>query len=328
MLLHFLNRLKVHVKSSLLNLSIRLKWREDSRHLPLTAEHKELYEIIHKLCWRELHDFPDLVDCRDFNDRIQWLKLFDQDSEIIRCSDKVNVRDYVAERVGPQYLTKLYQVHRRFDDIDFDRLPSAFVIKASHDSGTVMLVKDKALLDQGQAKATIDSALLRRYGWEKGEWAYNYVEPRVLIEEYLSPETSNAPPDYKFYCVNGSIRFCHYIYDRGQDTKEQLLDPIGNTIDTDLYPAFKRGSAFVKPENWSEMIEIAERVADNFKCVRVDLFNVFGRIVVGELTFWPMAGSYKSEGQKRLGQLLDFDRKTFNKPILGKLNARSSMGAF
>lgn len=266
------------------------------------------------------------MNCRDFNDRIQWLKLFDQDPEIIRCSDKVTVRDYVSERVGPQYLTKLYQVHKRFDDIDFDSLPCAFVIKANHDSGTVILVKDKAQLDKSAAREQIDSALSRPYGWENGEWAYYYVKPRVLIEEYLNPESSNAPPDYKFYCVNGSIRFCHYIYDRGQDTKEQLLDPVGKTIDADLYPTFKLGSAFVKPPNWPEMIEIAERIADKYKCVRVDLYNVSGRIVLGELTFWPMAGLYKSEGQKKLGHLLDFDRKTFKKPILERLATQSRTG--
>jgi hypothetical protein len=259
------------------------------------------------------------VKCRDFNDKMQWLKLFDQDPEIIRCSDKIMVRDYVKELVGEQYLTALYQTAERFEDIDLESLPSAFVIKANHDSGTVILVRDKSELDRLWAKGRIDAALSRPYGWENGEWAYSYIEPRILIEEYLDQGDFRVPPDYKFYCVNGVVKFCHYISDRDRVTQEQIIDAAGFTIDTDLYPTFKRGSSFVKPDNWQEMIEIAERIAGKFKYVRVDLFNINNRIIVGEMTFWPMAGAYKSNGQRALGQLIDFDRVSFKPPILHKI---------
>jgi hypothetical protein len=167
---------------------IQLKWYQDSLHLPLTPGHRELYAIIHRLYWRELHGFPNLISCRDFNDKIQWLKLFDQSHEIVRCSDKILVRDFVRERVGEQYLVKLYQVCDHFTEIDFDALPDAFVIKANHDCGTVILVRDKAKLNRREAEARIESALKKLYGWEYGEWAYAYVKPRVLIEEFLEPE--------------------------------------------------------------------------------------------------------------------------------------------
>lgn len=266
-----------------------------------------------------LHDFPNLLDCRDLNDRIQWLKLFDQSREIIRCTDKILVRDYIRERVGEQYLVKLYQTCDHFSGIDFDALPNSFVIKTNHDSGTVILVRDKHELDHRSAEARIESALSRPYGWENGEWAYTYVLPKVLVEEFITPENPKPPPDYKFYCVDGTFRFCHYIYDRGRDTKEQIIDIEGNDMATTLYPSFKLGSDFKRPQLWGEMLKVAEALGLGFKYVRVDLFCTEDRIYTGEMTFWPMAGCYKGNGQKALGRFLDFDRSTYKALLLPNL---------
>jgi hypothetical protein len=312
-------RIYNHLNKRLLRIRINLKWFRDRRHLPLTPDHKELYNIIHRLCWRELRDFPNLVNCRDFNDRIQWLKLFDQDPEIIRCSDKVLVRDYVAERVGPQYLTKLYQVHERFDDIDFDSLPSAFVIKANHDSGTVILVRDKAQLDKGAAREQIDSALSRPYGWENGEWAYAFIKPRVMVEELLDPVGPKPPIDYKFFCANGKVKFCKYLYDRGLDIKARVVNSKFEFMDVILVENHKVGDKLLKPDNWEKMLELVELLSQSNKFVRVDLYNINHRIVFGEMTFFPMAGIYKGEGQKDVGNLIEFDRNTYKPPILSSL---------
>jgi hypothetical protein len=308
------NNVKNELRSYNLALRIRCKWIKDRRYLPLTPAHLGLYNIIHRLCWYELKDFPNLIDCRDFNDRIQWLKLFDQSSEIVRCSDKILVRDYVRERVGDRYLVKLYQVHDHFSQINFDVLPNSFVIKANHDSGTVILVREKAMLNRVEAENMIENALQKPFGWANGEWAYSYIKPRVLVEEFIEPENHTPPPDYKFYCVEGSVKFVHFISDRGHGTKEQTLDRQGNDLETELYPSFRLSKEFIKPQNWTEMIRVAEQLGNGFKCVRVDLFCSGGNIYAGEMTFWPMMGCYKGEGQKKLGKLLDFDRTTF-KPL-------------
>jgi hypothetical protein len=319
MLRYLIERIDSLCRAVVYKYRLEHKWINDSRHLPLTREHRELYDIIHQLCWIELGEFPDLIHCRDFNDRIQWLKLFDQDYEIIRCSDKVLVRDYVRERLGDKYLTKMYQVHDHFDQISFDLLPDSFVIKTNHDSGTVVLVRNKMSFDLVSAKERIEKALKRPFGWKNGEWAYSYIKPKVLVEEYIEPNSPTPPPDYKFYCVEGKVKFCHYIYDRGSKTKEQTIDLDGVDMKTDLYSGFKYGDAFIKPGNWNEMISVAEQIGRGFKYVRVDMFSIGDRIVVGEMTFWPMAGFYKSEGQKTIGSLLDFDRTTHKPPIIPTL---------
>jgi poly-gamma-glutamate capsule biosynthesis protein CapA/YwtB (metallophosphatase superfamily) len=314
------------LQNRILKIKIRLKWLSDKRKLPLTDEHRELYDICHRIFWLELHDFPNLITPRDFNDRIQWLKLFDQTEAHIQCSDKILVRDYVREKIGDEHLVKLYQTCDNFDQIDFSKLPNSFVIKTNHDSGTAVLVRNKAHLDLISTKKKIEDSLNRTFGWELGEWAYSFVHPKILVEQFIAPENSNPPPDYKFYVVEGRVKFMHFISDRGANTKEQTVSPMGADLATSLYPSFQLSNSFQKPACWDEMIQIAESLGKGFKCVRVDMFQQKGRVYVGEMTFWPMFGCYKGEGQKKLGALLDFDRTTFKHPIYHKLPRRMDAG--
>jgi hypothetical protein len=308
-------RAKAKLDRMLLGGSIRAKWQRDKLVLPLTSSHWELYDIIHRLFWRELHDFPNLINCRDFNDRIQWLKLFDQDAQIVRCSDKIAVRDHVRERVGDACLVELYQVHDHFAQIDFASLPNALVIKANHDSGTVILVPDKSKLDRDTAGLRIDGALKRRYGWENGEWAYSWIKPKVLVEELIiCGDGLTPPPDFKWHCVEGKVRWLQYDFDRGQDPKRTIVFPDGSVSSLKFSYRKKSWLEFDVPEQWEEMKRIAEAVANGFKYVRVDTYLADGKIYVGELTFYPRMGCVRADGQRELGQLLDFDRTTF-KPV-------------
>jgi len=317
---------RIKAKASRVHVEVKIlgKWMRDKRHLPLIPEQWELYVIIHRLCHSELGAFPNLVNCRDFNDKIQWLKLFDQSEEIVRCADKVLVRDYVRERVGDGYLVKLHQVHNHFSEIVFDALPKSFVVKTNHDSGTVILVRDKSKLDLVAAEKRIEESLKKAYGWLNGEWAYSYIVPKVLVEEFIDPQGEAPPPDYKFYCIDDKVQFCHYIYDRDFDTKEQILDLDGNDLAIRLDPRFKAGNAFKRPAVWQEMIRIAQKLGYGFKCVRVDLYCSGDKIYAGEMTFWPMAGLQKGEGQKKLGKYLSFDRSTYRPFLIPRLELRQS----
>jgi teichuronopeptide biosynthesis TupA-like protein len=303
---------------SLLECHIHLKWLNDKRRLPLTPEHWQLYDIIHRFYWRHFGRFPNLVNCRDLNEKIQWLKLFDQSEDVVRCTDKILVRDYVRERVGEHYLVELFQVHRHFCEIDFDSLPDGFVIKTNNDCGTVILVRNKSEFDHQTAAKRVEAALRCTYGWEGGEWQYSYIKPMVLVEELIEPQSQKPPPDYKFYCIHGVVRFCHYIYDRGSDIKEQIIDAEGNDLATGLAENFKRGTDFRKPALWGEMIRVAQELGRGFKCVRVDLYCTGDRIYVGEMTFTPGSGIYNGKGQERMGKYLDFDRSTYKPPLHSK----------
>ncbi len=307
-----------------LKLLLQRKWNRDCRYLPLTLAHRELYDNIHRKYWKKFGEFPNLVDCCGLNDRIQWLQLFAQEREIIRCADKISVRDYVREKIGDQYLVKLYQTHNHFGQIDFDALPNAFVIKTNHDAGTVFLVRNKAQIDKKVLETRIEAALSKPFGWMKGEWVYSYIPPKVLVEELINPQDQKPPADYKFYCSEGKVKFITYIYDRGFEIKGQNIDPAGNDLKIQLQPRFKLGNNFKKPMQWDKMIQIAEQLSQRFKFVRVDLFYTGEYIYVGELTFSPVAGYCKGEWQKILGQLLDFDRTTYKPFLLPELEAECS----
>jgi hypothetical protein len=297
------------------NARLHAKWLYDRFRLPLLSEHYPLYRIIHQHYHKELGCFPNLVNCRDYNDKIQWLKLFDQDEAEVRCSDKLLVREHVRERVGERYLVPIYQVADRYAGIDFSKLPNSFVIKTNHDSGTVMLVRDKGKLDHNQATLRIDASLQRIYGWQNGEWGYAGIKPKVFVEQFIDPENLSAPPDYKFHCVDGRVKLLQFIYDRGMDPKEQMIDRDGQEAGFVFSHRFKQGNQFEKPACWSEMVAVAEAIAKGFKYVRVDLYHSSGRIYAGEMTFWPLAGCYHGDGQKRIGAYLDFDRRTVKPPI-------------
>lgn len=325
--MHILRRINWHytrLTNFKTRLAIKKKWAQDLKRLPLTAAHWELYEIIHRLCLKELGEFPNLVDCRDFNDKIQWLKLFDQDVEIIRCSDKILVRDYVRERVGEEYLVELYQVHDHFDEIDFDALPKSFVIKTNHDSGTVILVRDKYTFDRNEAGLRIMQALKRPYGWNNAEWAYSYINPKVLVEEFIEFDVVKSPPDYKFHCVNGEVKWLQYIYDRGFNTKECILDSEGRIQKIHFDNNMQHSGEFKKPDSWDMLLKCAEKLSKGHKYLRVDLFSIDGKIYVGELTFYPLMGCYTGRGQKDLGRLLDFDRTTYKPFLIEKLEETKS----
>jgi hypothetical protein len=315
---NFRYRFENQTKEIKTKILIRNKWLIDSLFLPLERTHFELYEIIHRVQLQQLGHLPRLVNCKDFNDHIQWLKLFDQSEDVILCSDKLGVRSYVEKKLGHKYLPKVFQIRDSFDEIVFDELPESFVIKANHDSGTVLLVKSKSKCDQRKAKEYFDNALSRNFGLQYGEWAYSCIKPKVFIEEYIQPDADAPPADYKFQCVEGKVKFCRYTYDRGMDTKEIVLDSCGQNMGFIIDEHFKPGFAFHTPENWGEMVCVAEKLSRDFKAVRIDMYNVDGQIFIGEFTFFPYFGAYKGEGQKKVGCLMNFNRKSFKPPIYKK----------
>jgi hypothetical protein len=315
-------KLKVTLFRKFYQKQIDEKWTRDKGCLPLNNAQRELYEIIHWNSLLELGEFPELINCRDLNDKINWLKLFDQSEIMVRCSDKLLLRDYVRERIGDRYLLELYQVHDHFAEIDIDALPRSFVIKTNHDSGTVILVRDQATFGWGAAEKRVEQSLKEPYGWLKGEWAYSFITPKVFVEALVDPASDSPVADYKFMCSEGRAKICCYISDRGVDTKEQLVDIQGNDLKTGLSQAYKYGSGFIKPAAWDEMIWVAEQLARGFKFVRIDLYFSRGRIYVGEMTFWPMAGVFDGEARKTIDKYFDFDRSTYKPHIIPQLTER------
>lgn len=275
------------------------------------------YRAIFDRTWKQLGCNPNIFYGNDYNNKVKWLMLFDQRPEMVRCADKLAVRDYVRETVGEQYLNALYGVWDRAEDIDFDRLPGSFVIKTNHDSGSVWIVRDKASVNLDEIKTKCAARLFRqKYGIEKGEWCYQYIEPKVFAEEYLEGGAFGIP-DYKFYCSLGSIKFVKYIHSRQTNKPvEVVVDNKGAVIGESLNSDFLCGKEFVKPNSWIDMLNIAENLSREFIHVRVDLYDYNGEPRFGELTFFPLNGNYKSAYQKEIGKLFPIDRSVRRPPYV------------
>lgn len=308
------NKLFLTIQSkTLLDYFIQLKWFMDLCFLPLTKKHKELYKTIHRLYWQELRSFPNLIFCPDYNSKIQWLKLFDQQFTIVECTDKISVRDFAKRQLGRDISPELISIYDNVNDFRNHNFQIDSVIKTNHDSGTVFFAKKNS--DPSKYLNDLENALNKVYGVLNGEWAYSLVTPKILVEEQLLFIEDKPPPDYKFHCVNGEVAWVQYIYDRGYATKEVILSREGSILNIHFDEHLIHTSDFSKPANWDSLVSTAEKISKPFRYVRVDLYNIQNEPYLGELTFFPLMGCYRGKGQKILGKRMKFSRKIFMDPI-------------
>ena len=286
---------------------VHLNRRLDAVRLPLTADLLPLYGIIQRWHYQRLGSVSRIREMRTYNQRIHWLMLFDQDPRKTRLSDKLLVKDAVVDILGEDFVVPVLQEADSFDDLRFESLPSAFVLKTNHDSGGVEVVRDAATWDRDRSREFFRARLAKPYGLEKGEWQYRDIERRVFVEEYLDDGTNAQPDDFKFHCVDGEVRFAQHIRERASGGVETILDADGQDLEVHFDENFRLAVRAPLPRNWREMVEAAVLLSRGFRYVRVDLYNVDGRVLVGELTLTPKAGCYQGAGQEQLGALIYFD---------------------
>lgn len=235
----------------------------------------------------------NLKNPQTFNEKLQWLKLYNQKSEYIQMVDKYEVRKYIAEIIGEEYLIPCIGVWDKISDIDFDKLPNQFVLKSTHDSGSVIICKDKTKLNIAETKRKLQESLNSNQYWYGREWPYKNVKGRIICEEYMSDESKTGLTDYKFYCFSGDPKYCQVIKDRNVQETIDFYDNNWKLMDfTGLHiPAYPHSNINLKkPEHYESMLEIAGKLSKGFPFIRVDLYLIKNRIYFGELTFYPLAG--------------------------------------
>lgn len=245
-----------------------------------------------------------------FNEKLNWIKLHDRKPIFTTMVDKYEVKKYVASIIGEKYIIPTIGVWDRFEDIDFSTLPDQFVLKCTHDSGGLIICRDKSKLDIEAARRKINRSLKRNYYLLGREWPYKNVPPRIIAEKYLSEqEQTEQLIDYKFYTMNEKVRVVMIVTDRGVSTKADYFDTEFNHLDfTWGYPNAEKFPS--KPQSFCQMIVLAEKLAKNTTEVRVDFYDVGGQIYFGELTFFDGSGMQRIEPvewDKRLGSWLDLD---------------------
>lgn len=263
----------------------------------------------------------NLENPKEFNEKIQWYKVFYHPSILTQLVDKYAVRQYVEEKIGAQYLNEIYGVYEKADDIPFNKLPNKFAIKATHTSSHNLIVSNKKTLNIPKAIKQINKWLgINQYYRMGQEWAYKDVQPRIVIEKFLTNEGQNSLIDYKFFCFNGTPKFVEIHIDRETDHKQSIYD-----LDFKLLP-FGRGSKeksisceIEKPVNFDEMVSLAKKLSENFPFVRVDLYSIEGKTIFGEMTFYPADGCrrefYPDEYNEIIGNYFELPKLTNGNPI-------------
>lgn len=234
----------------------------------------------------------NLKDPQTFNEKLQWLKLYYKRPEYTQMVDKVAAKDYVANIVGDKYIIPTLGIWNNVEEIDWDGLPNQFVIKASHDSGGVVVCKDKSKLDIVAAKTKLIGAGKKDYTKYNKEYAYKDVPHRFIAEKYMEDESGYELKDYKIFCFDGEPKFLFVATDRqkpGEDVKFDFFDlewnhiPVKNGHENSKF-------SIPQPMNFNEMLEVARKLSKGIPHVRVDLYNCNGNIYFGELTFFHFCG--------------------------------------
>ncbi|WP_289041328.1 ATP-grasp fold amidoligase family protein [uncultured Zobellia sp.] len=233
----------------------------------------------------------DLERPVEFNQKIQWLKVYYKRDLLTQLVDKYDVREYVKDKIGEQYLNELIGVYKKPSEINFDTLPQQFVIKATHGFHFNILVNDKSKFNKRKAKLLLHKWIRKNQYWRGGlEWAYKNAEPKIIVEKYLEELGKEDINDYKFFCFNGEPKFLNIDIDRGSTLKRAYYDIEWNKLPVRRAHIQQLENELPKPPNFEKMIEIARTLAFDFPFVRVDLYNLDGKIIFGEMTFYPGDG--------------------------------------
>ena len=245
-----------------------------------------------KKCFKAYMGYElDLENPRTFNEKLQWLKLNDRNPLYTTLVDKAEVKPWVAERIGWEHVVPTFGVWDSFDDIDFGNLPDRFVLKCTHDSGGLVICRDRATFDYGAAKKKIDSSLARNFFWSGREWPYKDVRPRILAEQYLDPAESGDLADYKLFRFTDGRKVTLVCEDR------ELGAGMSETFFTDSWEALTISESghptnpgHPEPEHFAEMKALCDQLAEGLPFCRVDFYESSRGLLFGEMTLYPNAG--------------------------------------
>ena len=252
----------------------------------------------------------DLDNPQTFNEKLQWLKLYDRKPEYTTMVDKYAAKQWVADRVGEEYIIPTLGVWENFDEIDFDSLPEQFVLKCTHDSGGVVIVRDKSQFDKKSARKKLNKCLRRNFYYKGREWPYKNVLPRIIAEQYMEDSATKTLNDYKLQCFAG--KFDNIFVAEGRYSERGVryhyFDREWNYLPYCPYDDINISELNnLRPKCYEEMISIAERLSKGLPELRVDLYEINGRVCFGEMTFYSQAGfdtDITPEADRTLGRKL------------------------
>ena len=242
----------------------------------------------------------NLENPKTFNEKLQWIKLYDRKPEYITYVDKYSVRDYIKKTIGEEYLIPLIGVYNTVDEILWGELPNQFVLKCTHGSGSNIICKDKNQLDIIGAKKKLSKWMKKNWYWFGREWPYKNLRPRIICEEFIS-EDNEIPYDYKVMCFNGEAKLIQVHANRfAINHTQNFYDVMWNktTISQGYsYGSFLSEGADKKPKCLETMLKLSEHLSRNTYHVRIDWYEVEGRLYFGEITLFDGSGLYPFDNE-------------------------------
>ena len=264
----------------------------------------------------EMNQKLNLKEPKTFNEKLQWLKLYDRKPEYTKMVDKYEAKKYVANIIGKKYIIPTLGVWDKFEDIEFDKLPKQFVLKPTHTSGNVFICKDKEKINYKQLRKMINKWLKRDYYLVHREWPYKNIKPKIIAEQYMVDDSGMKLKDYKFFCFNGIAQTILVCSNRNGSFKNTNFYDINWNLQPFTREKHKNSNEQIKkPKNLDEMITVAEKLSKDIPFVRVDLYEINGKVYFGELTFYPSSGFEgfePEEWDKKLGDMLELPTKNIS----------------
>lgn len=245
---------------------------------------------------------------KTYNEKLQWLKLHDRKDIYTSMVDKYEVKKYVSDVIGKDYIIPTLGIYDKWEEIDLKQLPKQFVIKCTHYGGNkgISIIKDKDKTDFSNIKVNISKTLKKNLYYSGREWPYKNVKPRIIIEKYMVDSKMAEMRDYKFYCFNGKVKLWFVCSDRNDEVKFTFFDRDGKFLDIKQCGALNDKN-IEKPINLSKMIELAEKLSKDIIQVRVDFYEIDGKVYFSELTFFDTSGFGKFEPEywdTKIGDML------------------------
>lgn len=255
------------------------KWLSDKKYLKLK------YQLTMK---KKLN----LDNPQTFNEKLQWLKLYDKNPEYVKMVDKYEAKKYVANIIGYEYIIPTLGIWNDFEEIDFENLPNQFVLKPTHTSGDIFICKDKSKINYKILKKQVNKWLKKNYYYVHREWPYKNVKPRIIAEQYMEDESGELM-DYKIYAFNGKCDYVMVCFDRMKNETKFFYYNDKWELQKDFSKDGKKYGDEIKihkPIHLDKMFSLAKDLSKNIPFVRVDFYEVKEKIFFGELTFFPSAG--------------------------------------
>lgn len=251
----------------------------------------------------------NLNNPKTFNEKLQWLKIHNRKKEYSIMVDKYAVREYIAKKLGNEYLIDL--VGGPWDnakDIDFNALPNQFVLKCTHDSKSVIICKDKSSFDTKTAIKKLNKHLKTNLYYGGREWPYKDVKPRIIAEKYMVDESGTELKDYKIFNFSGKPELIQVNFGRFENSRKNYYNTNWEYVPLECHFPTDKNTVIKKPDKLDKMLEFSALLSKDIPFLRTDFYSINDKIYFGELTFYPAGGFFgfnPPEWDKKLGDLID-----------------------